>query len=84
MRPMVEFCVNNMHHGTDEVLKQLEQNPDVDVLEYGCLGNCGECYMFPFAYVNGDMLTAQSSDELMTKIMEKIDEIKAWEQLDID
>ncbi|MBG9734670.1 YuzB family protein [Paenibacillus alvei] len=84
MRPIIEFCVNNMHHGTDKVMKRLEGNPEYDVLEYGCLGNCGECYMFPFALVNGEIVAGETADELYDKIMNKIDEIKAWEQLDID
>lgn len=84
MRPIIEFCVNNMHHGTDNVMKRLEGNPEYDVLEYGCLGNCGECYMFPFALVNGEIVAGETADELYDKIMNKIDEIKAWEQLDID
>ncbi|WP_195575769.1 YuzB family protein [Paenibacillus sp. 1001270B_150601_E10] len=84
MRPIIEFCVNNMHHGTDVLMKELEQNPDYDVIEYGCLGNCGECYMFPFAYVNGDIVAGETVDQLRELIIEKIEEIKAWEQLDID
>ena len=84
MRPTIEFCVNNMHHGTDNVMKRLEGNPEYDVLEYGCLGNCGECYMFPFALVNGEIVAGETADELYDKIMIKIEEIKAWEQLDID
>ena len=84
MRPIIEFCVNNMHHGTDNVMKRLEGNPEYDVLEYGCLGNCGECYMFPFALVNGEIVAGETADELYDKIMIKIEEVKAWEQLDID
>ncbi|MBR2569098.1 MAG: YuzB family protein [Paenibacillus sp.] len=84
MRPIIEFCVNNMHHGTDVLMKELEQNPDYDVIEYGCLGNCGECYMFPFAYVNGEIVAAETVDELRTRILDEIEQIKQWEQLDID
>ncbi|MBD8499110.1 DUF1450 domain-containing protein [Paenibacillus arenosi] len=84
MRPIIEFCVNNMHHGTDEVMKHFEQNPDYDVVEYGCLGNCGECYLAPFAYVEGEIIVAESADLLTGKINEKIAELKAWEQIDVD
>ncbi|MCE5171490.1 YuzB family protein [Paenibacillus profundus] len=84
MRPIIEFCVNNMHHGTDSVMKRFEQNPEYDVLEYGCLGHCGECYMFPFAYVNGEIVAAETAEELYNKIMAKIEELQAWEQLDVD
>lgn len=72
MRPIIEFCTNNMHHGTDQVMRKLEQNPEYDVLEYGCLGNCGECYMFPYALVNGEMAAADTAAELYDKIIEII------------
>lgn len=84
MQPIIEFCVNNMHHGTDKVMERLEGNPEYDVLEYGCLGNCGECYMFPYALVNGEVVAGEAADELYDKIINKIEELKAWEQLDID
>ncbi|MDZ7543385.1 DUF1450 domain-containing protein [Clostridium perfringens] len=79
MRPIIEFCVGNMHHGTDEVLRQLEQTPDVDVIEYGCLGNCGECYMFPYALVNGETVAAETAEKLLEAILIKIKEIEEWE-----
>ncbi|GAA3409099.1 YuzB family protein [Paenibacillus hodogayensis] len=76
MRPIVEFCTNNMHHGTDEVMRKLEENPELDVIEYGCLGNCGQCYMEPYALVNGEIVAASSPDELHEAIHAKI---KEWE-----
>jgi len=66
---IVEFCVSNMHHGTDEVLKKLEQLPDVEVVEYGCLGNCGECYLSPYALVNGESIVAETADSLYDLIL---------------
>lgn len=77
MRPIVEFCTNNMHHGTDDVMRKLEENPDIDVIEYGCLGNCGQCYMEPYALVNGEIVSASTPDELYRAIMAKIRE---WEE----
>jgi uncharacterized protein YuzB (UPF0349 family) len=77
MRPIIEFCASNAHHGTDQVMKKLESNPEYDVIEYGCLGNCGTCYLFPYALVNGEIVEAATADELYDKIMEKIEEIKA-------
>lgn len=74
MRPIIEFCVNNMHHGTDKVMEELEANPEYDVIEYGCLGNCGECFTLPYAYVNGEIVAAETPDELMNAIQEAIRE----------
>jgi uncharacterized protein YuzB (UPF0349 family) len=76
MRPIIEFCASNMHHGTDKVMKALEQNPDYDVIEYGCLGNCGQCYMEPYALLNGEIIAAESADLLQERILEKIKEIE--------
>ncbi|PZE21304.1 YuzB family protein [Paenibacillus xerothermodurans] len=76
MRPIIEFCTNNMHHGTDKVMKRLEANPDYDVIEYGCLGNCGECFTFPYALVNGEIVSAPTADELQQRIDDKIKEIE--------
>ncbi|WP_028547363.1 YuzB family protein [Paenibacillus sp. UNC451MF] len=77
MRPIIEFCTNNMHHGTEELMKKLEANQDYDVIEYGCLGNCGECYLFPYALVNGEIVAASTVEELETQIESKIKEIEA-------
>jgi len=77
IKPIVEFCASNMHHGTDRVMKRLERNPDYEVIEYGCLGNCGECYLFPFAFVNGDIVAAETADELYEKIEAAVREQEA-------
>ncbi len=84
MRPIIEFCQSNMHHGTGRILKELEPNPDYDVIEYGCLGNCGQCYAMPYAMVNGEIIAAEDADTLRERIQEKIDEADAWANLDLD
>ncbi len=84
MRPIIEFCTNNMHFDTDIVMKKLESNPDYDVVEYGCLSNCGQCYMMPYAMVDGEIVTADSADELYDAIIAKIKEAEAWDDLDLD
>jgi uncharacterized protein YuzB (UPF0349 family) len=77
MKPIVEFCASNMHHGTDRVMRRLEADPEVEVIEYGCLGNCGECYLFPFAMVNGEIVAAETADQLHDAIMASIQEQQA-------
>jgi uncharacterized protein YuzB (UPF0349 family) len=76
MRPIIEFCSSNMHHGTDKIMKKLEANPEYDVVEYGCLGNCGECYLLPYALVNGEIVAGTTAEELDQRIAEKIKEIE--------
>jgi uncharacterized protein YuzB (UPF0349 family) len=77
LKPIIEFCASNMHHGTDRIMKRLEENPELEVIEYGCLGNCGECYLFPFAMVGGEIVAAQTADELYDRIMEVVEEQQA-------
>lgn len=84
MRPIIELCVNNVHQRTDQLMKRLAALPDVDVIEYGCLGNCGECFLFPYAYVNGEIVAAETAEQLYDVIIEKVKEIQAWEQPDAD
>lgn len=84
MRPIIEFCVSNMHFGTDAIMEKLEENPEYDVIEYGCLNNCGLCSMFPYALVNGEVVEAQSADQLYVLIMDKIKELEAWDLLELD
>ena len=68
-KTLIEFCVSNMHHGTEEVMRKFEQDDRFEVEEYGCLGNCGECYLLPYALVDGTIVTAEHVDELYDNIM---------------
>ena len=74
MRPIIEFCTNNMHHGTEQVMRRLEQNPDYDVIAYDCLGNCDLCSIGPYALVNGEIVAASDPDALYESILAKIKE----------
>ncbi len=77
-KPLVEFCASNMHHGTDKVMQQFEQDDQYEVEEYGCLGNCGECYLMPYALVDGTIVTAEKADALYNNI------VKFLEQQQVD
>lgn len=69
---LIEVCAGNAHHGTEAVLKKLEQQPDIEVIAYGCLGNCGECFLTPYALVNGQFVAAETPDTLYDAIMQAI------------
>lgn len=84
MRPIIEFCASNIGHGTEALKLKLESNPEYDVIEYGCLNNCGECYLRPFAMVNGDILEADTPEELEAAIAAAIKEQEAWDNLELD
>lgn len=74
MRPIIEFCTSNLASGTEEIMELLERNPALDVVEYGCLGNCGECFLHPFAYVDGKIISGETPSELMENIKKEIKE----------
>ncbi|WP_379130452.1 YuzB family protein [Paenibacillus sp. sgz500958] len=84
MRPIIEFCASNLGHGTDKLMHKLEQNPEYDVIEYGCLNNCGECYVKPFAMLDGEIIEADTPEELEEAINTKIKEQEAWDKLMLD
>ncbi|MDW8555775.1 YuzB family protein [Staphylococcus xylosus] len=74
MNPIIEFCISNLAKGGDYVYNQLENDPCVDVLEYGCLQNCGICSSGLYALVNGDIVEGDSPDDLLQKIYAHIEE----------
>jgi uncharacterized protein YuzB (UPF0349 family) len=73
MLKIIEFCVSNAQHGTDETMRRCAQHPAVDTIEYGCLGNCGQCYLEPFALVDGVIISDTTAEELFKRIMEAVD-----------
>ena len=74
MNPMVEFCISNLANGSQEAFDILEQDPDLDVLEYGCLSYCSLCSETLFAIVNGDVVEGDSPSDLVEKIYQYIEE----------
>ncbi len=74
MNPLVEFCVSNLANGSQETFEVLEKDPNIDVLEYGCLSYCTRCSNSLYALVNGELVEANSSEELTKKIYQFIEE----------
>ncbi|WP_313894585.1 YuzB family protein [Psychrobacillus sp.] len=74
MNPMVEFCVSNLANGAQEAFEILERDPNLDVLDYGCLSYCTKCDERFYAIVNGDVVEAETPSELVSKIYEYIEE----------
>lgn len=73
MNHIVEFCTNNMHHGTADIVRRLEARPDVDAIEYGCLGHCGLCFLEPYALVDGEYVSADTAEQLYERIIRKLE-----------
>ncbi|MDN7247226.1 YuzB family protein [Planococcus shenhongbingii] len=74
MKPIVEFCISNIANGSQETFEKLERDPNLDVLEYGCLSYCTKCSESLYALVNGEIVEADSPEELTQKVYEFIEE----------
>ena len=61
---LIEGCRNNMPMGTHAVVWQLQKNPDIDYIEYGCLGECSRCASWLFLLVEGKVIEGQTKEEL--------------------
>ncbi|WP_202080311.1 YuzB family protein [Caldalkalibacillus salinus] len=72
MRPIIEFCQSNLAAGTHRVKEELEKDNNLDVIEYGCLGFCGQCYESPYALVNGTIVTGETPKTLLENIREQV------------
>jgi uncharacterized protein YuzB (UPF0349 family) len=92
MSIMIEFCQANFSTGSDQVMAKLQSDRDllaelgeIEVIEYGCLGNCGQCYIQPFAMVEGTIVVGDTPEELLQEIKEfvkrKQEEDQAWREL---
>ena len=74
IKPLIEFCVGNLANGAQKAREQLEKDPNLDVIEYGCLGYCGVCFEGPYALVNGEVVKGETPDELVKNIYDYLDE----------
>ncbi len=80
MFTLVEFCSSNMLKGTEELYQTLEADPEIDVLDYGCLGHCGLCSKAFFVLVEGKIVSATTPEKLLEKIYGRIDKLKKEEE----
>jgi uncharacterized protein YuzB (UPF0349 family) len=74
IKPIIEFCISNLASGAQKAFEQLEKDPDLDVIEYGCLGYCGKCASTFYALVNGEVVTGDTPEELVENIYQFIEE----------
>ena len=77
MYPIIEFCVSNLASGSQEAMERLEKDPNLDIIEYGCLGYCGKCSSNLYALVNGEVVEGETTDELVANIYKFIEEYQA-------
>ena len=78
LNPMVEFCISNLVNGAQATYETLEKDPNIDLMEHGCLSYCTKCECSLYALVNGDIVQADTPEELTKKIYAHIDENPLW------
>ena len=74
MKQIIEFCVSNLASGSQKAKEKLEKDPNLDVIEYGCLSYCGKCSESFFALVNGEVVTGETPDDLVDNIYQYLEE----------
>lgn len=74
MKPIIEFCISNLASGAQIAMEVLEKDPNLDVIEYGCVGYCGICARSMYAMVNGDIVEADTPEALVEAIYEYLEE----------
>jgi uncharacterized protein YuzB (UPF0349 family) len=74
IQPIIEFCISNLASGAQKAREILERDPNLDVIEYGCLGYCGKCAASLYALVNGEVVTGDTPEELVENIYTYLDE----------
>ena len=80
MKPMIEFCSGNCHTGIEKLLQNDDIQAQYEVLEYGCLGNCGECAYRPFVMVNGTIVATEQLQQLSEAIETELKQQAAHDQ----
>lgn len=72
--PIIEFCISNLASGAQKAREILERDPNLDIIEYGCLSYCGKCANTLFALVDGEVVTGDTPEQLVDNIYQFIEE----------
>lgn len=73
-KPLIEFCASNLASGAHEAKESLVQDDSLDVIDYGCLGYCGQCGNSLFVLVDGEVVKGKDSKELVGNIYRFLEE----------
>ncbi|HEU5139640.1 MAG TPA: YuzB family protein [Bacillales bacterium] len=74
MNPIIEFCMNNLASGSQKAFEQLDKDPDLDVIEDFCLGNCTQCARGHYALVEGEYVSGETPEALVKNIYKHLEE----------
>lgn len=74
----VWFCEINLENGSRKAREILEQDPNMNVIGYGCLKRCKNlCNRKLYAVVNGDVVEGDTSEDLVKNVYGHIGENSA-------
>ena len=73
-KPLIEFCLSNLASGSYEAKEILEQDEELEVIDYGCLGFCGQCGEAMFALVNGEVVLGETPELLVQNVYKHLEE----------
>jgi uncharacterized protein YuzB (UPF0349 family) len=74
IKPIIEFCISNLANGAQKALEKLQRDPNLDIIEYGCLGYCGKCALSLYVLVNGEVVTGDTPEDLVDNIYQYLEE----------
>jgi uncharacterized protein YuzB (UPF0349 family) len=74
IKPIIEFCISNLANGAQKALEKLQRDPNLDIIDYGCLGYCGKCASSLYALVNGEVVTGDTPEDLVDNIYQYLEE----------
>ncbi|WP_043932291.1 YuzB family protein [Bacillus sp. EB01] len=74
IKPRIEFCVDNLASGSHAARAKLGQDPNLDIIEKGCLGYCGKCAASFYALVNGKPIQGDTPSKLVQNIYHHLED----------
>lgn len=74
LKPIIEFCLSNVSTYSYESFEVLDRDSNLDVVEYSCTSNCELCATTIFCLVNGEIITAETPDELVKSVYQFLEE----------
>lgn len=73
----VDFCATNLQYRSRPLFEKLKERADLDVREWGCLGNCELCETGPYLILGDRFLLAATVAELEQMVEEALAELGA-------
>lgn len=74
MKPIVEFCLSNAATYSQVAFEILEEDRNLDVVEYSCTSNCELCAMTIFCLVNGEIVVAETAEQLVENVYQHLED----------